>query len=229
MKSRKKIVIGFSVLLGVLAVAIVSLSAVLAAFQATSTGGFQVNYTAYNVNATITGQHKTQSGGWADMLTANKDSANQNKTIEFGEFTGFKDLNKTSDTFTATTLNMKKGELYWVRFAITNKSVNDPNTTSDNIIFNGGIDNFDNLGNKNLRAYGFVKNTGNTINDSDISSLVNSATGENSDFSAFNNVTIQPGWTCYVFIAFRIVNPTVGLTGYSDSAVQFNFLLTVAE
>ena len=53
MKSRKKIIIGFSIVAAVLLIAVVSLTAVLAAFSTTTTGGFNITYSAINVKAQV--------------------------------------------------------------------------------------------------------------------------------------------------------------------------------
>ena len=124
---NKKLVIALSIFSSVLLIAVVSLVAVLAAFQAQATGGFNITYTAVNVKAKIYAWHRNGQ----ETGTAFGDLDPSNKCIEFNgteqtENNGHKKSFNTVDVLFKYGTNVVNGVTtrvknpYYVKFQIEN-------------------------------------------------------------------------------------------------------------
>ncbi len=69
MKSKKKVIIAMSSLVAVFAIAIVAVTAVLAARNGTVSTGFRIQYTAIHVKATITGSYQVYNNASPTALS----------------------------------------------------------------------------------------------------------------------------------------------------------------
>ena len=105
MKTNKKLVISFSIIIGVLIGVVVSLAAVLASFQGSSEGGFEISYSAKNVNAKVTAAYKQVDSTTYDSAT-NPGAYTTIKSAADGDYIEF----NSSDTNASVTKNFKKVE-----------------------------------------------------------------------------------------------------------------------
>lgn len=115
MKSKKRWVIGFWVAAALVVILAVGMVAVLAAFTATTSSGFQVSYTAgANVEATITGTYKVGSNSAVSFRTA---EGSENITFNTGgaETTSM-DFEKVSG------ITMGKDDIIILTYVIKNNS-----------------------------------------------------------------------------------------------------------
>lgn len=105
MKTNKKLVISFSIIIGVLIGVVVSLAAVLASFQGSSEGGFEISYSAKNVNAKVTAAYKQVDSTTYNFAT----NAGAYTTIQSAANGNYIEFN-SSDTNASVTKNFKKVE-----------------------------------------------------------------------------------------------------------------------
>lgn len=147
MKTNKKLVISFSIIIGVLIGVVVSLAAVLASFQGTSEGGFEISYSAKNVNAKITAAYKQVDSTTYNYAT-NAGTYTTIQSAANGDFIEF----TAADTNASVTKNFKKvqniamakNDYIFINYTIQNTdsaatptnftvSVNTNFTTSENL------------------------------------------------------------------------------------------------
>ena len=118
MNSKKKFIIALSTL-GVVALgAIVALIAVIAAFNATTEGAFNVSYTAKNVQATVAAEYKVGAGTMQAIKAS--DGANvitfSNADEDEAVTKSFKSVPETEDE----AITIGKDEYMYIHYTITN-------------------------------------------------------------------------------------------------------------
>ena len=232
---NKKLVIALSVFTSVLLIAVVSLVAVLAAFQAQATGGFTVSYTAVNVDASITTYYNNYNPstkaytGWQGYIK--KDFKGDGDTevkgkldIPNSEFTLYYKVNDENTSRTAAP--------FYLMFLIMNNDAILTNKISINCEAWSGTDESNKLGlptNLTLQYKLFVNigALGKNFNTEIDTSLDDTSwtTLTNSNLQVCNDLQIE-GKGKYCYVLFRAY-PTNLNESVLSSRINIDFTLSV--
>jgi len=204
-KSKKRYVIAFWIAATMVVALGIGMVAVLASFQGTASSGFNISYTAINVNAKVTAEYKLGSAGSGSYGTTAKSitfTASESGTGANHALT------KTIDTFNVT---MAKNKDLIIHYSIQNTA---STTDSANEKFTiTATDNFKSLAESNNLTVEYCSTESTTANS------------WKSTLAELNLSEVADGATVNFYVKVSITDPTktVNVTN-----ANFSFLLAVA-
>ena len=211
MKAKKRYVIGFWIATSLVVALAIAMVAVIAAFNATGTSGFNISYTAINVNAEITAEYKVNSVGSGSYTTI-QTSDNANKMTFTSSESGDTTNHAVTKAFKTIDVSMVKDKDFIIHYCIKNTS---STTDSANEQFSVTItDNFKSLAEAHNLTVKYCTTESTTSSDwkANLSDLALSS--------------VADGATINIYVKVSITDSTKPVSDVSNA--NFSFLLAVA-
>ena len=124
MTAKKKFIIAISSLASVAIAGVIALVVVIASFNANVTGGgFTINFTAYDIDATVTagyyiGSRNTNDGLIQEVYNATYTTIQTTDNEDVMTFVG--DNNSETKAFKTTNLNLGRDKALYIKYTVTN-------------------------------------------------------------------------------------------------------------
>ena len=213
MKSKKRYVVAFWIAASMVVILAVAMVAVMAAFNATANGGFNISYTAINVNASVTAKYKKTTTVGSGSYTTIKTSDDQDTMTFVAGEKGSGGSTSVTKNFKTTNVTMEKGKALIIHYQIKNTA-----STSDaaNEAFSVAItDNFKTLASSNNLTVKYCTTESTTD------------TAWKTSLAELGISSVSDGATVNIYVKVTITDETLPVTGVSNA--NFSFLLAVAE
>jgi len=211
MKSKKRYVIAFWIAATMVVALGIGMVAVLAAFQGTASSGFNISYTAINVNASITAKYKVSSlgsGTYTTIQTSDNKDAMTFASSESGDSTN----HAVTKSFKTVDVNMEKGKVFIIHYQIKNTA---STTDTANEAFTVSItDNFKSLAEQHNLTVKYCASESTTESN------------WKANLSDLGISSITDGATANIYVKVSITDTTKPVSGVTNA--NFSFLLAVA-